>query len=82
MKCSILLLLHLLALLQSAKSHASDCTYDRDTSHVEYICDGSVNERFNRRNLNYLYCSNYSSEIKRENVRILSFRCKNSQLLA
>lgn len=50
-----------------------DCTYNRDTKHVEYICEGEMGYRFGYRTDFYLYCNNYMAAIDRQNVRILSF---------
>lgn len=52
----------------------SDCNYDSNTSHVEYVCNSEAGDRFGRRTPKYLYCNNYPSEILRGNLLSLSFR--------
>lgn len=73
----IFILLHLLVVCsQNANPFFNwvDCSYDKDTAHVEYICEGDIGSRFNRRNDEFLCCNNYKFGIDRKTVRMLSFR--------
>lgn len=84
MKSFNFILLHLLNVyFQSVDSqffHWADCSYDKDTSHVEYICEGENGQRFGRRNSEFLYCKNYELGIDRKTVRKLSFyECRGEQ---
>lgn len=82
MKTLVLIFLHLVFVyVQSASAFSwVDCSYDIDTEHVEYICDGDHGVRFSRRNPEFLYCNNYEFGIDRELVRELSFReCRGAQ---
>lgn len=81
MKCSIFLFIQFVLTSRGfALLNYTDCIYDENTLHLEYICDGDVGERYNQRTLNYLYCNNYSSGIIRSKICILSFHdCKSPQ---
>lgn len=58
-----------------------DCYYDEATYHAEYVCGVKQGENFARRTLDYLYCNNYSTGIKRNNIQIVSFSgCKTNQI--
>lgn len=75
-----LILLQLLVVFDCVKSFFwVDCTYEKDTYHVEYTCQGAVGIRFGHRTEKFLYCNNYMPAIDRHSVRILSFRgCHDS----
>lgn len=77
MKCSISLLIQLVTTLHSVNSiQFVDCTstYNKNTSHVEYICVGDYGSNFHRRDSTFLYCNNDSSGIIRGSLRILTYR--------
>lgn len=75
---SFLIFLQLFTIFQivkSASSELKDCTYDENTSHIEYFCDSALGARFKDS-----YCNNYTSLILKTNMRIVSFRgCSFSQ---
>lgn len=81
MKYSIILFIQLISSLHSVHSrYFSDCAYDKNTSRVEYICGGSLGERFGQRTSTVLYCDNYSGGINRSDLHIVTFNgCQNVQ---
>lgn len=81
MNSSVFSLFLLVFVLQRVESFFwVDCTYDQDTFHVEYACDGEIGIRFSHRTDQLLYCRNFIPGIDRASVRILSFRkCRDSK---
>lgn len=76
MKILVYILLHLaFVCFQSAIAYNwMDCSYDKDSEHLEYICGyGNDAVRFGKRNREFLFCNNYELGIDRKLVRVLSF---------
>ncbi|XP_055304758.1 toll-like receptor 7 [Sitodiplosis mosellana] len=64
----------------SSAFEISYCNYNATDRHIEYVCDVSSSS-FADQATEYLYCDNYASEIKKEEVEWLSLRvCKAKEL--
>lgn len=75
MKCLLFIFIQLLTTFQNVHLWLTDCTYENNTSHVEYIChsDNRAREQFSRKTFDYLFCNNHHTEIYRATVRIVTF---------